>query len=88
MTEQTMRELPVQDRRVQCTDTEKVTLDRCRFCVHSRAFLEKNAWVTSPARAYCMRERATNEVDLTRVTAVRCDDQSGEGYRSMMNIIG
>lgn len=88
MTEQTKRELPVQNKQVQCTDTVKVTPDMCRFCVHSRAFLVKGTWVTSPARAYCMRERATTEVDLKQVTAVRCDDQSGEGYRSMMNIIG
>jgi len=83
-----MRELPVQDSRVQCTENEKVTLDRCRFCVHSRAFRVRGVWVPSPARAYCMRERATDEVDLQRVSVVRCDDRSGEGYRSMMNIIG
>ena len=70
-----------------CLPGGPVTLDRCRFCVHSTSFLIKGAWITSPARAYCLRSRAEKEVDLSTVEAVECDDLDGEGYRSIMSII-
>jgi hypothetical protein len=34
-----------------------------------------------------MRSRSTDEVDLAKVTAVECDDDGSEGFRSMMSII-
>ena len=42
----------------------------------------------SSALAYCLRHRATGEVNMKEVEAVTCADRAGEGYRSMMNIIG
>jgi len=42
----------------------------------------------SPALVYCMRHRDAEEVDLRLVEAVKCGDTQGEGYRSMMNILG
>jgi len=70
-----------------CRLGDPVTLDRCRFCVHSMAFRVKDAWITSPARAYCLRSRAEKDVDLSAVEEVECDDLGGEGYRSIMSII-
>ncbi|HMK15492.1 MAG TPA: hypothetical protein VK450_01090 [Methanomicrobiales archaeon] len=81
------RTLPVENGRVMCLPGEPVTLDRCRFCVHSTAFRIRGAWITSPARAYCLRNKAEKEVDLTAVEEVECDDTDGEGYRSIMSII-
>jgi len=82
-----MRVLKVEEGRVSCQDGVPRSLDNCRFCVHSRRFFEKGRWVASPARAYCMRSRSTDEVDLAKVTAVECDDDGSEGFRSMMSII-
>jgi len=81
------RTLAVRKGQVACLPGEPVTLDRCRFCVHSTAFRIGGAWITSPARAYCLRSRAEKEVDLTAVEEVECDDTDGEGYRSLMNIL-
>ena len=81
------RTLPVKNGGVMCLPGEPVTLDRCRFCVHSTAFRIRGAWITSPARAYCLRSKAEKEVDLTTVEEVECDDLDGEGYRSIMSII-
>ncbi|WP_067049396.1 hypothetical protein [Methanofollis ethanolicus] len=63
------------------------TLDNCRFCVHSVRFCEDGRWVISPARAYCMLKRATGEVNMGQVSAVECDDDGSEGFRSIMSII-
>jgi hypothetical protein len=41
----------------------------------------------SPARAYCSRCRDIPDVDMAKVEAVVCDDLSGEGFRSITNII-
>lgn len=87
MTEAPSRELPVGRGTVECLPGVRVGLDRCRFCASSRAFLEGGDWKQSPALAYCMARRATEEVDLAKVRAVRCADRSGEGFRSIMNII-
>ncbi len=42
----------------------------------------------SPALAFCLRHRDANEVNMQKVEAVKCGDKRGEGYRSMMSIIG
>jgi hypothetical protein len=72
---------------VECLPGEPATLDRCRFCAHSTAFRIGGIWITSPARAYCVRSTAEKDVDLSTVEEVECDDVSGEGYRSIMSII-
>jgi hypothetical protein len=87
MAEDGMRILVVEKGTVPCLPERSVTLDRCRFCAHSRYFEVKGRKVTSPARAYCSRSRATEEVDLLVVTRVWCDDLRSEGYRSIMSII-
>ena len=81
------RTLMVETGRVECLPGEPVTLDRCRFCAHSTAFRVKGMWITSPARAYCVRSKAEKDVDLATVEEVECDDLDAEGYRSIMNII-
>lgn len=87
MSDKVYRELNVENGTVECRPGTRVGLDRCRFCASSRAFLEEGAWRESPALAYCMARRTTGEVDLRRVSAVKCADRSGEGFRSIMNII-
>ena len=82
-----VRELPVRKGQVRCTAEGDVTLDYCRFCVHSTEFRAKGEWITSPARAYCLRSKVVKEVDLRKVEAVRCDDDGSDGFRSIMNII-
>jgi hypothetical protein len=81
------RTLPVEKGKVECLPGEPVTLDRCRFCVHSTSFRIKGVWISSPARAYCVRSTAEKDVDLATVEVVECDDVDGEGYRSIMSII-
>ncbi|MDD1660208.1 MAG: hypothetical protein LUQ62_03285 [Methanomicrobiales archaeon] len=81
------RELPVEKGRVACQEGVAVTLDRCRFCAHSKAFRVKGEWITSPARAYCLRSTVVKEVDLGKVEAVLCDDDGSDGFRSIMSII-
>ena len=81
------RTLRVARGKVECLPGEEVTLDRCRFCAHSTSFRIRGIWVTSPARAYCLRSQAEKDVDLSTVEVVECDDLDGEGYRSIMNII-
>lgn len=88
MTADDYRTLEVTKGKVRCLPGKEETIEHCRFCVHSRYFLVKGEYMKSPALAYCLRHRATEEVDLKKVEAVRCADRSGEGYRSMMNIIG
>lgn len=87
MTETEQRELLVERGTVECLPGVRIGLDRCRFCASSRAFRESGTWKRSPALAYCMVERVTEEVDLVKVDAVRCADRTGEGFRSIMNII-
>lgn len=82
------RDLPVTGGVVECGSGKKEMIDKCRFCVHSKEFLTPEGWVPSPARAYCTYSRATNPVDLKKVTVVRCDDYRREGFRSIMNVIG
>ena len=87
MTEKTFRTLYAEKGVVQCLPHKKESVEKCRFCVHSVSFLERGRWIKSPARAFCNACRSTEEVSLTKVEAVLCDDKKGEGYRSMMNII-
>jgi hypothetical protein len=87
MTETEERELQVERGTVECRPGVRVGLDRCRFCASSRAFRERGSWKRSPALAYCMASRVTEEVDLANVGAVRCADRTGEGFRSIMSII-
>lgn len=87
MTETEQRELPVEKGTVECRPGERVGLDHCRFCASSRAFCERGSWKRSPALAYCMACRVTEEVDLAKVEVVRCADRTGEGFRSIMSII-
>jgi hypothetical protein len=83
-----VRDLAVLKGRVQCLPDKKTDLDHCRFCAHSVRFRVQGVEVPSPARAYCSMQKKGEDVDLTRVEAVLCDDLSGEGFRSIMNIIG
>jgi hypothetical protein len=82
-----LRELPVEGGRVQCTPGRHEEVMKCRFCAHSTHFMVKGRWVGSPARAYCRLQRSTEEVDLHDVAMVRCDDATGEGFRSIMSLI-
>ena len=81
------RTLTVMKGTVECLPGEPVTLDRCRFCAHSTSLRIKGVWITSPARAYCLRSKAEKDVDLATVEEVECDDLDGEGYRSIMGIL-
>jgi len=83
-----VRDLPVVKGYVDCLPAKKEDLDHCRFCAHSVRFRVSGREIPSPARAYCTLQRKTEEVDLTKVEAVICDDLSSEGFRSIMNIIG
>lgn len=74
--------------KVPCSGREDITVEHCRFCVHSRAFLVGGRTIPSPARIYCLRHTPSEEkIDFSRVEFVECDDQKGEGFRSIMNII-
>lgn len=83
-----LRTLEVTRGHVACLPEKKEDLDHCRFCAHSVRFRVKGKEVPSPARAFCTMQRNAEEVDLKLVEAVLCDDMSGEGFRSIMNIIG
>ncbi len=82
-----VRRLPVVRGRVECTPGGHVTVDRCGFCVHSARVVVRGKEMPSPARAYCSRCRDAERVDMEKVEAVVCDDLSGEGFRSIANII-
>lgn len=79
--------LTVTGGRVACPSGKTVSIDQCRFCAHSTHFQVAGKQVPSPARAYCTMQRKAEEIDIALVEAVVCDDASGEGYRSIMNII-
>jgi len=84
----TNRELVVEKGTVQCLSDKRETLDHCRFCIHCREFRVTGRWVTSPSLAYCTKCRVTEDVDLKKIEAVKCADRQGEGFHSMMSIIG
>lgn len=81
------RRLPVVRGRVQCMPGEAVSVVQCRLCVHSARVVVKGRELPSPARAYCSRCSDAPDIDMTKVEAVVCDDLSGEGFRSIANII-
>lgn len=73
---------------VECRPAEVISLEHCRFCVHSKAFVVRGRHLPSPARIYCLAQKPSKEViDFTMAEAVVCDDRKGEGYRSIMNIL-
>ncbi|MCQ8893682.1 MAG: hypothetical protein NQU46_03485 [Methanolinea sp.] len=82
------RVLPVRGGLVPCLPGREETVEHCRFCVHSRYFLVRGEYHKSPALVYCLRHRDAQEVDMKQVEAVKCADRKGEGYRSMMTILG
>lgn len=82
------RFLTVSGGNVRCLPEKSESVDKCRFCVHSVKFQVNGKMVDSPARAYCLVKRTTDKVEMSSVEAVECDDASGEGFRSMMNVIG
>ena len=87
MTEKPYRVLKTVGGMVQCLPGKREETVRCRFCIHSKQFLQEGRWVPSPARAFCLASRTTEDVDLSRVTAVCCNDMSGEGFSSVLNVI-
>lgn len=88
MNDDKYRVLEVRSGKVDCRPGRKEPVEHCRFCVYSRYFLVGGKYMKSPALVYCMRHRDAEEVDLRLVEAVKCGDLHGEGYRSMMNILG
>ncbi|HUU75025.1 MAG TPA: hypothetical protein VMW63_02935 [Methanoregulaceae archaeon] len=88
MPEEKYRVLPVKGGKVCCLPQKEVDIEHCRFCVFSRYFRVRGVYVKSPALAYCTTHRATEEVDLKLVDAVKCGDRRGDGFQSIMNIIG
>ncbi|MDD4568218.1 hypothetical protein L21_0331 [Methanoculleus chikugoensis] len=81
------RRLTVVRGRVRCTEKESVPVDQCRLCVHSARVVVKGIELPSPARAYCSRCRDAPDIAMAKIEAVLCDDLSGEGFRSIANII-
>jgi len=86
--EEDYRILDVTSGKVLCLPGRDETIEHCRFCVFSRYFKVKGHYIKSPALAFCVMQRACDEVNLKEVEAVKCADRRGEGYRSIMNIIG
>jgi hypothetical protein len=82
------RILEVRSGKVLCLPGKEETIEHCRFCVYSRKFRVRGEDVPSPALAFCVRHRGSDEVNLLDVEAVTCADWRHEGYRSMMSIIG
>ncbi len=88
MPEDEYRILEVTGGKVACLPGKDETVEHCRFCVHSRFFRVHGVYVKSPALAFCLRHRDAGDIDIRSVEAVKCGDKRGEGYRSMMSIIG
>lgn len=82
-----LRHLVVVRGRVGCTEKESVPIGQCRLCVHSSRVVVGGKEFPSPARAYCSRCRDAPDIDMTEVEAILCDDLTGEGFRSIANII-
>ncbi|MDO5843791.1 MAG: hypothetical protein Q4Q53_01420 [Methanocorpusculum sp.] len=77
----------VSNGKVLCTDGRCISVERCRFCVHSRYFVVDNVSQKSPALAFCNRERVTKEAEFMRASKVGCAESRGDGYTSIGNII-
>jgi hypothetical protein len=82
------RILEVRAGKVACLPGKDETIEHCRFCVHSRYFKVGGEYVLSPSLVFCVQGRDAGVVNLKEVEAVKCADRHGEGYRSMMSIIG
>jgi hypothetical protein len=82
-----LRHLAVVRGRVGCTERESVPVEQCRLCVHSSRVVVRGKELPSPARAYCSRCRDAPNIDMAKVEAVLCDDLTGDGFRSIANII-
>ena len=87
MTEKYKRTLSVAGGSVECLAGKMESIEKCRFCVHSAYFIVNKKMIKSPARAFCTFVRSGEDVSLSDVEAVVCDDEKFEGYRSIMNII-
>jgi len=87
MTDKKTRILEVEKGEVQCLPDRRVSIEKCRFCVHSKKILESGVWKASPARAYCVLNKNNDRVDMEKADAIECDDLKREGYRSILNII-
>ncbi|HJJ35615.1 MAG TPA: hypothetical protein O0X27_00405 [Methanocorpusculum sp.] len=83
----TASEIPVHAGKLVCPDGHAVSLDNCRFCIHSRYFLINGKQERSPALAFCLRERVTAHPDISRASAVGCAAGTGCGFASIGNII-
>jgi len=81
------RRLPVIRGRVTCTQNKAVPVERCSLCVHSSRVVIGGRELPSPARAYCSLCRDAPDIDMSKVEAILCDDHTGEGFRSIANII-
>jgi hypothetical protein len=81
------RILRIESGEVQCLPEKRESVDKCRFCVHSKRFREAGVWKVSPARAYCTLCKNTDKVNFDIADAVECDDMKNEGYRSILNVI-
>lgn len=77
----------VSNGKVLCTDGRCISVEQCRFCIHSRYFVVNSVSKKSPALAFCNRERVTEEVDFMRASKIGCAENKGDGYSSIGNII-
>jgi len=75
------------DGKLECSNGQAVTSEKCRFCLHSRYFVINGKQERSPALAFCLRERVTKNIDCTKATAVGCSEEKGDGYANIGNII-
>jgi hypothetical protein len=82
------RTIEVRSGRVLCLPGREETIEHCRFCVYARYFRVGGEYVLSPSLVFCTRGHDAKEVNLCEVEAVKCADHRGEGFRSMMSIIG
>lgn len=81
------RILDIHNGEVLCLPKKLESVEKCRFCVHSKRFREADVWKISPARAYCSLCRGDDKINFDKIDAVECDDLKNEGYRSILNII-
>ncbi len=89
MADKEYRILKVEGGAVDCLPSVREPVEKCRFCVFSRYFKIKGTDYPSPALAFCVLHRQdSREIDLKQVDAVTCADRKGEGFRSMLNVIG
>jgi len=88
MADDNLREIPVVKGKVECLPEKMEPVGHCGLCIHCREFGVQGRFVKSPSLAYCSRTRATEKVDYSKATAVRCADRQREGFHSITSIIG